>query len=121
MKLTRLIVVGLMALAVIGAGVTPPPFPFETYASVPVVTGSGQPSCENGGIVYQIGDGRDWRVISWKDRDLFIHFGADGQADWAYLTVDKGDGKIRVARVIPAAEARMLYPSGCEYGDERSA
>ena len=116
-----LIAIGMSLLLVsssMAAGA--PPFPYTRYADVPV-SGPMQQVCNNGGQLGLIALGQEWRVLSWKDRDLFIHFDAEGKADWVYLTVDKGDGTIRILRVLPASEARALYPSGCEYGDERSA
>ncbi len=103
--------------ATVGAA-TAPPFPFRTYADA-TLTSAMIPVCENGGQMAQIGS--EWRVISWPERDLFIHLDGTGTPDWAYLTVGRAGGAITVKRVIPVEEAKRLYPTGCEYGDEKDA
>ncbi len=107
----------LLATVSLASAAEAPPFPFQRYDQV-YPAAPPQRICENGGMLV-VAVASEWRILSWPSRDLFIHFGSDGNADWAYLTVDKGDGVIRVTRVLPAVEARALYPSGCEYGDER--
>ena len=108
-----------LLLVTLAFSASAPPFPFQRYDQVPIAA-PPQRVCENGGMLVEAVI-NEWRILSWPSRDLFIHFGPDGNADWAYLTVDKDDGVIRVKRVLPAAEARVLYPTGCEYGDERDA
>ena len=115
-KIISVAVLVLNLLGVANAASTPP-FPFIRYDQVPIAQ-SPVRVCENGGQLVEVVV-NEWRILSWPARDLFIHFGLDGNADWAYLTIDQGDGIIRVKKVLSAAEARTLYPSGCEYGDER--
>jgi len=116
--MTKVIGAIVLVLSLLGtvAAATAPPFPFTRYDQVPL-TAQPQRICENGGMLIEA-VANEWRILSWPSRDLFIHFGADGNADWVYLTVDKDDGVIRVKKVLPASEARVLYPTGCEYGDE---
>jgi len=95
-----------------------PPFPFRTYTDA-TLTSQIVTVCENGGQLAQIGP--EWRVISWPERDLFIHLDSTGTPDWAYLTVGQAGGRITVKRVLPVEQAKRLYPTGCEYGDEKDA
>ena len=116
----RVLLGGLILLALISSvgAATAPPFPFLTYEDAEV-TSAMVPVCENGGQMAQLGP--EWRVISWSDRDLFIHVDGTGTPDWAYFTVGQAGGVITVKRVLPVDEAKRLYPTGCEYGDEKDA
>ena len=116
----RLLLGGLALLFLVSSvgAATAPPFPFLTYADA-TVTSPAVPVCENGGQLVQLGEA--WRVISWPERDLFIHLDETGNPDWAYLTVGQSGGTITVKRVLPVEEAKRLYPTGCEYGDEKDA
>ena len=116
----RLLLGGLALLFLVSSvsAATAPPFPFRTYADA-TMTSAAVPVCENGGQMAQLGP--EWRVISWRDRDLFIHLDGTGTPDWAYFTVGQAGGTITIKRVLPVEQAKRLYPTGCEYGDEKDA
>ena len=116
----RLLLGGLALLFLVSSvgAATAPAFPFRTYSDLSV-TSPSVPVCENGGEMTQLGP--EWRVLSWVDRDLFIHFDSTGTPDWVYLTLGQAEGEISVKHVLHIDEAKRIYPTGCEYGDDKDA
>lgn len=97
-----------------------PAFPFAHYSDVIGVTPIG-PACTS--ISEQVTELRafGYRILSSKDRDVFIHESPEGLPDFVYFAKGTGeDDKVHVTRSLTIDEARAAYPTGpCAFFTER--
>lgn len=105
------LIAGVLLTFSVAATPTIPSFPFRTYAEVPI-TSIDMPGGACGlddGVALRSGD---WRIISGKSRDVFLHIGKDDEYDFIYFTVGSAGGPITVRLALTIDQARVQFPSG---------
>ena len=108
------ILAALLALA------TAPPFPYHRYSEIPSVEPIG-PTCPEGDVM-ELHSGEAYRILSTKERDIFIHF-EQGEVDYVYFAQGNGaEGIIHIVHAYTVDEAKAHYPAGpCSYFHEVGA
>lgn len=97
-----------------------PPFPYHRYSEVPGVVPTGGKIC--GDLAEDI-QSTEYRIISGKDRDIFLHKGPGDEADYVYFAKGTSvEGVIHVIHAYTVEEAKAAYPAGpCSYFTEVEA
>lgn len=99
-----------------------PSLPFAHYSDVHGVTPIG-PACTS--VSEDVTELRtaEYRILSSRERDVFMHLGENGQVDYVYFARGtSGDNTIHVVRALSIDAARVAYPTGpCAYFTEREA